>query len=47
MKVESSYLWFFETYDNIEDNRQQQKLLLKPKYIENCDNETKRLFEAY
>ena len=31
--------------DNLEDNRQQQRLLLKPKYFESFDNDTKRMLE--
>ena len=29
----------------MEDNRQQQRLLLKPKYFENFDNDTNRMLE--
>ena len=36
---------FFETYDNLEANRKQQRLLLKPKYLEAFDNDTKRMLE--
>ena len=45
MTAEGAYRCFFETFNNLEDNRQQQRLLLKPKYFENFDNDTKRLFE--
>ena len=45
MTVEGAYGCFFETYDNLEDNRQQQRLLLKPKYFESFDNDTKRIIE--
>ena len=45
MTAEGAYRRFFETYDNLEDNRQQQRLLLKPKYFESFDNETKRMLE--
>ena len=45
MKAEGAYRCFFETYDNLEDNRQQQRLLLKPKYFESFDNDTKRMLE--
>ena len=43
--AERAYRCFFETYDNLEDNRQQQRLLLKPKYFESFDNDTKRMLE--
>ena len=45
MTAEGAYWCFFETYDNLEDNRQQQRLLLKPKYFESFDNDTKRMLE--
>ena len=45
MTAESAYRCFFRTYDDLEDNRQQQRLLLKPKYSENFDNDTKRMLE--
>ena len=45
MKAEGAYRCFFETYNNLEANRQQQRLLLKPKYFENFDNDTKRMLE--
>ena len=45
MTAEGAYRCFFETYDNLEDNRQLQRLLLKPKHFENFDNETKRMLE--
>ena len=45
MTAEGAYRCFFETYDDLEDNRQQQRLLLKPKYFENFDNDTKRMLE--
>ena len=45
MTAEGAYRCFFETYDNLEDNRQQQRLLLKPKYFESFDNGTKRMLE--
>ena len=45
MTAEGAYRCFFETYDNLEDNRQQQRLLLKPIYFENFDNDTKRIIE--
>ena len=40
MTAEGAYRCFFETY-----NRQQQRLLLKPKYFESFDNDTKRMLE--
>ena len=45
MTAEGAYRCFFETYDNLEDNQQQQRLLLKPKYLENFDNDIKRNLE--
>ena len=45
MTAECAYRCFFETYDNSEDNRQQQRLLLKLKYLESFDNDTKRMLE--
>ena len=45
MTAEGAYRCFFETYDDLEDSRQQQRLLLKPKYFENFDNDTKRMLE--
>ena len=45
MTAKGAYRCFFETYDNLEDNRQQQRLLLKPKYFESFDNDTKRMLE--
>ena len=45
MTAEGAYRCFFETCDNLEDNRQQQRLLLKPKYFESFDNDTKRMLE--
>ena len=45
MTTEGADQCFFETYDNLEDNRQQQRLLLKPKYFESFDNDTKRMLE--
>ena len=43
--AEGAYRCFFETYDNLDDNRKQQRLLLKPKFFENFDNDTKRMLE--
>ena len=45
MTAEGAYRCFFETYDNLEDNRQQQRLLLKPKYFESFNNDTRRMLE--
>ena len=45
MTAEGAYRCFFETYDNLEDNRQQQRLLLKPKFFESFDNDIKRMLE--
>ena len=43
--AEGAYRCFFETHDNLEHNRQQQRLPLKPNYFENFDNDTKRKLE--
>ena len=43
--AEGAYRCFFETYDNLEDNRLQQRLLLKAKYFENFDSDTRRRLE--
>ena len=45
MTAESEYRGFFETYDHLEANRNLQRLLLKPKYLEAFDNDTKRMLE--
>ena len=45
MTAESAYRGFLETYDNLEANRKQQRLLLKPKYLETFNYETKRMIE--
>ena len=45
MATEGAYRCFFETYGNLEDNRQQQRSLLKPKYFGNFDNDTKGMLE--
>ena len=46
MTAEGAYWCFFETYENLEDNRQQQRGLLKPKYFESFENDTKRMLEG-
>ena len=33
VSVEKAYQRFFETYDELKENRHQQKLLLKPKFF--------------
>ena len=38
-------LMFLREVRQLEDNRQQQRLLLNPKYFENFDNDTKRMLE--
>ena len=45
MTAKSAYRVFFETYDNLQANRKQQGLLLKPKYLDAFDIDTKRLLE--
>ena len=46
MTAESSYRGFFQTYDNLEANRKQQRLLLKPKYLKAFDSDNKRMLEG-
>ena len=45
MNAKSAYRGFVETYDNLEANKRQKMLLLKPKYRESFDNDTKRMLE--
>ena len=45
MTPKGAYRCFFETYNKLEDNRQQQSLLLKPKFFVKFDNDTKRMLE--
>ena len=45
MTAEGAYRCFFQTYDNLEDNWQQQRLLLNTKYFESFENDTKRMLE--
>ena len=45
MTAESAYRVFFETYDYLEANSKQQRLLLKPKYLDVFDNDTKFMLE--
>ena len=42
VSAERAYQFFFETYDDLKKNRQQQRQLLKPKYLESFDAETER-----
>ena len=37
--VEKTYQGFFETYDELKENRQQQRLLMKLNFFENYDND--------
>ena len=43
MTAKGTYRCFFETHGNLEDNLQQQRLPLKPKFFESFDNDTKRM----
>ena len=43
--AERAYQCFFETYDDLKKRRQQQRQLLKPKYLDSLDNDTKRILE--
>ena len=45
MSAESAHQGFFETYNNLEANRMQQKLLLEPKFLEVSHNVIKRILE--
>ena len=45
MTAESAYRGFFETYDNLETNRKERMLLLKPKYLEAFNNDNKRILK--
>ena len=45
MTAESAFHGFFETHDNLDASRKQQSLLLKPKYLEAFDNDTKHMLE--
>ena len=42
LTAERVYRCFFETYDQLEENRQQKRQLLKPKYLENFDADIER-----
>ena len=46
VSAERAYQCFLEIYDELEENRQQQRLILKPKYFENFDNDIKRILEG-
>ena len=43
--AESACRCFFETCNNLKENRQQQILFFKPKHFEKFDNDTKRMVE--
>ena len=45
ISAERTYQCFFEIYDELEENRHKQRLLLKPKYFEFFDSDTKRILE--
>ena len=45
VSADKAYQCFFETYNELEENRQQQRLLLKPTQFENFDSNTKRILE--
>ena len=45
ISAERTYQCFFEAYDELEENRKQQRLLLKPKCFEIFDSDTKRTLE--
>ena len=40
--AERAYPRFFETYENLEKKRQQQRQLVTPKYLESFDADTER-----
>ena len=45
VSAEKANQGFFETYDEIEENREQQRLLLKPKFFEIFDNDNNRMLK--
>ena len=45
--AERAYRWFFETYDELEKNRRQQRQFLKPKYLESFDAESFKSFQEF
>ena len=45
VSAEKTYQCFFQTYHKLEENRQQQRLLLKLKKFEIFDNDAKRISE--
>ena len=45
VSAKRAYQCFFETYDELEENRKQLWLLLKSKYFENFDGDTKRILK--
>ena len=45
VSAETPYQCFFKTYDELDGNREQQRLILKPKYFKIFDNDTKRNLE--
>ena len=45
VSAERAYECSFETYDEFEEKRKQQKLLLKPKFFEIFNSETKHTLE--
>ena len=45
VSAEGAYQCFFETYDELDENRQQQRLPLKPMYFDSFDSDTKRILE--
>ena len=45
MTAESAYHGVFKMYNNLEAKRKQQRFLLKPKYLEAFDNDTKQMLE--
>ena len=45
VSTEGSYQWFFESYDELEENRQQQKITIKTRFFENFDSDKKCILE--
>ena len=42
VSAKRAYQCFFETYEKLEENGQQQRELLKPKYLESFDGDTEK-----
>ena len=45
VSAEKAHQCFFKTYDELKENRQQQRLILKPKFFESFDDDTNSMLE--